>query len=670
MAPAGLAFEQPAAAVPETQRLRDQLQRLKGELMRTSRAHEEEQTRAEAEAEARIAALEAELSAARQAAQAVKSELSRAQANGDIGCHAYHAGEAPQVRPADEGLAAEAEQLRRELQMLRTEHAAIVAGRGSTEGLARDKQHELETRVRDAEAQCAESRTEVQNSRRVHEELQAQLRLESSALAQQVQQAEAATQAALEKLNAERGAHAKATEKLEHLRQTPAQQEQMQGLQEELDRARADVEGFEELHDATVAEVADLRAQLENRAAAEEPAQRENLELQRLQEELDRARADVEGFEELHDATVAEVADLRTQLEARTIGAQAAAQQQLKLQEELDRARADVEGFEELHDATVAEVADLRAQLDAQIAQTESAARDMSELRAQITTSSAQRGTADEEVAALRADAARHQQAASAGQQAISRLQQQLEAAEAALAGRDAFWQAELAAARVAHERMVGELQQRVAELEASLAASSNSQTCGSLDSHSQPICPASSLDLMRRPLNQDGFSIRMHREYLCGWILAGSVNVRWEQNCTKHEGKQRKQQQPARGWTRSCGSLATRYFRVCRKSFRTQQLRPACLVLTASRLTQRLHCRATGCNGSGPGGQHSAVGAGSGAGSAVRSALRKRQPAVTGHCGHGVLDGCWGPHGAGRSPAAAAGREPGPRRRATGAAG
>ena len=451
-------MKEPQLADAETQRLRDQLQRLKGELMRTGRAHEEELTRAEAEAGSRVAALERELSAARRAAQAVQSELTHAQAeaadrqeagsaaeaqttelraqldnavpteNGDVSGHTHHAEDATHQTHAHKALAAEAQQLRRELDTLRTEHAAVVASLGTTERLAREKQQEFLVHLRDSEARCAELQTGLDNSEQGKEAQLVDLTREASALAQRLQHAEATAQAARAELDAERVMHASAAEELARLRQATAQQDQVQRLQVELDRALADLEGFGELHDATVAEVDDLRTQLEARTAASEAAAQQSAELQRLQLELDRALADLEGFGELHDATVAEVHDLRAQLGART-------------------------------------------------AEAESAAQELSQLRSASATSSARRGAADRELAELRAQAERHQQAAAVAEAELSRLQEQLEATDAALAERDAFWQAELASARAANEQVVRELRQRASELEAEFAASSHSQS-------------------------------------------------------------------------------------------------------------------------------------------------------------------------------------------------
>ena len=537
---AGPAVKESPSADGEMQRLRDQLQRLKGELMRTSRAHEEEQARAESQADARVAALQTELSAARQAAQAMQSELARAQAeaavrddaataaeaqasllraqlesakptsNGDVSGHAHHVELAGRQTHAHEAQAAEAEQLRRELDTLRTEHAAVVASLGTTERLAREKQQELAARLRDSEARCAELQAGSQDGQQGHERQLAEMTRKTSALAQRMRHAEAAARSVRAELDAERAAHAAAAEELARLRQAPAQQDQaqrlqveldravadlegfgelhdatvaevaelraqldarpaqadtapqqsaeVQRLQLELDRAVADLEGFGELHDATVAEVADLRAQLEARTAEAETAARQGAELQRLQVELDRALADLEGFGELHDATVAEMADLRAQLGARTADAETAVQQSAKLQRlqvELDRAVADLEGFGELHDATVAEAADLHTQLEARTAEAEAAAQELSELRSASATSSARRGAADREFAELRAQTERQRQAADVAESDLRRLQQQLEAADGALVERDAFWQAELAAASAVHEQVV-----------------------------------------------------------------------------------------------------------------------------------------------------------------------------------------------------------------------
>jgi len=524
----------------ETQRLRDQLQRLKGELMRTSRAHEEEQARAEAEADARVAAMERDLSAAQQAALAMQSGLAHAQAeaakrndaaiaaeaqvsvlraqldrasptsNGDVSGHAHHAEATGRDTHAHEAQAAEAEQLRRELETLRTEHAAVIASLGTTTRLAREKQQELVARLRDSEARWAELQAGSQDGQQGHERQLADQTRKTSALAQRMRHAEATAQSARAELDVERAAHTAAAEELARLRQAPAQQDQVQRLQLELDRAVADLEGFGELHDATVAEVADLRAQLDARPPQADSAPQQSEEVQRLQLELDKAVADLEGFGELRDATVAEVADLRTQLEARTAEAETAAQQGAELQRlqveldrtladlegfgelhdatvaevadlraqlgaqtadaetavrqsaelqrlqvELDRAVADLEGFGELHDATVAEVADLRTQLEARTAEAEAAMQELSELRSASATSSARRGAADREFAELRAQAERQRQAAAVAEAELRRLHQQLEAADGALVERDAFWQAELAAARAAHAQVV-----------------------------------------------------------------------------------------------------------------------------------------------------------------------------------------------------------------------
>ena len=452
--PAGLPIGEPTAANQETQRLRDQLQRLKGELMRTSRAHEEEQARTEADADARVVAAESQLSAERQAAQALKSELRRAQteaaeraeaataaqaqvallrmqldnasetANGDITGHG-RAEEPVHPKRAYEALAADAEQLRRELDTLRTEHAAVIAGSGTAERSSRENQQALEARLRDSEAQCAEFQMALVKSQQSHSAHLAELRQEASALAQQVQQAEASAREARVQLEAERAPHGTAAEEVARLRQAPAQQDEAQRLQVELNRALADVEGFEELHDATVAELADLRSQLKAQTAEAQSAAREHSEVHRLQVELDRALADLEGFGELHDATVAEVADLRAQLEGRT-------------------------------------------------AEAELTARKVTDLQAAVAHSSGHQT----ELTDLRALSERQGQAAGAAKKEIRRVQQQLKAAEAALAARDAFWQAEMAAARTAHEQMARELRQRASELEARLAASSQSQTC------------------------------------------------------------------------------------------------------------------------------------------------------------------------------------------------
>ena len=234
------AVEDPPPPDPETQRLRDQLQRLKGELMRTSRAHEEEQARAEAHADARVAAVGRELSALRQAAQATQSELAHAQAeaaahskaataaeaqmsllraqldsaspteNGDVGGHADHAETTARHAHAHEALAAEAEQLRRELDMLRTEHAAVVASLGTTERLARERQQELSSRLRDSEARCADLQAGSLDGQQAHERELADLRRKASAFVQRVKHADAAAEAARAELSAERAAHAAA----------------------------------------------------------------------------------------------------------------------------------------------------------------------------------------------------------------------------------------------------------------------------------------------------------------------------------------------------------------------------------------------------------------------------------------------------------------------------
>jgi len=646
---AGAAMKESPSADLEAQRLRDQLQRLKGELMRTSRAHEEEQVRAEAEADARVAALQRELSAAQQAAQAMRSELTHAQtdaavcneaataaeaqvsllraqldkasptSNGDVSAHAHHPATTDHQTHAHEALETEAEELRRELDTLRTEHAAVVASLGTTERLAREKQQELVARLRDSEARCAELQAGSQDGQQGHERQLADLTRKTSALAQRMRHAEAAAQSDRAELDAERAAHAAAAEELARLRQAPVQQDQVQRLQLELDRALADLEGFGELHDATVAEVTDLRAQLDARPAQADTAPQQSAEVQRLQLELHRAVADLEGFGELHNATVAEVADLRTQLEARTAEAETATQQGAELQRlqleldraladlegfgelhdatvaeatdlraqlgartadaetavqqsadlqrlqvELDRALADLEGFGELHDATVAEVADLRTQLEARTAEADAAVQELSELRSASATSSARRGAADREFAELRAQAERQRQAAAVAEAEVRRLQQQLEVADRALVERDAFWQAELAAVSAAHEQVVG-------------------------------VCRAASVYL------KVPFCLASYDRVPFMWIN---------------------------------------------------------------------RCRVTGTGGGIRDRRQAVLGAGTSGRSAVRATLRERQPAVAARPGLSNLASCCGSLGAARSPAAAPGREAGPRRKARGAAG
>ena len=377
----------------DAQRLRDQLQRLKGELMRSSRTHEDEQDRIQADADARVAALQLELAAARQAAEGLQSQLHSAQAAASEHAEAARAAEAQgaavkqqlgDARTANgdvtahtaEALAAEVEEVRRELETLRSEHAAVLASLGTTETLAAERQQQLESRLRDTEQQLTAAKAELAGALERDNQRTSDMQAEAAGMASRLHKADAAAQAAREELAAERAAHVKAENELSRVQHSTAQQADMKGLEADLAQALADVE----------------------------------------------------GFEELHDATVAEIAGLQSELQARTEQAELAAR----------------------------DVSELQSALDEVTAKCQAVGKQSDELRAHVQ---------------------QQERVVSAAQAEADRLRRQLESAEAAVAERDVFWQAELAAATAAHEQTACELRQRASELLASTSTSSNSQT-------------------------------------------------------------------------------------------------------------------------------------------------------------------------------------------------
>jgi len=290
----------------------------------------------------------------------------------------------------------------------------------------------------EAEEARAEAASAVQARDEAREAAAAQ-QADAEAAISAAREQSAALAAQVERLSAEQnGAASEAAAELDTLR------ERLAGTEQQLASAKDDLASNEDKLSAAHAEVAETAAQ-------------QGAELQRLQVELDRALADLEGFGELHDATVAEVVDLRAQLGARTADVEASAGHG----EELADVQRKLQVAETAQQEAAAQLRDSRA--------------DAERLKEQLTAPAA--GQAEVTAQAQAAGAA-HGDELSAAQSRTSQLETELETRTEKAAGLQAQLtdaegqQQQLRTELAAAKKALGAAQAKVAGLEAAAAHS------------------------------------------------------------------------------------------------------------------------------------------------------------------------------------------------------
>lgn len=441
------------AQAVESARLREELQRLKVKLMQTSTAHEEEQDRIEAAADARIAALESELYTAMAQCKHTEGQMASSEARFD-----------QQSAAALEEASLRSVELHQQVATL---------------------QQTVSVAQTESRAAATSAREEILHQSRVAIERQLQLEQANAALAVDIaavqrdlrasRLAESAAQAQQEALDSElldeRAAHEGTLQELEMLQAAGHQpdHESMQSsavtdLQLRLDQAQAELEHMR-IEAQRVSENS-----TQQHLAAEKAAEATRAEGREAAMALTAEQAQ-------HEATQEVVKHLR--------GAQASSDDSAQLQATLEAIRRELAAATDVAEAEAAECERLRGVLEMSEAQAERAYAEAAEIQQVLDSAKADGGKMQQKIQELEGEVEKRIRAGEEVSEASSRAQQDIEAAETALAERDVFWQRELAAAANEHVEGVRQLQQHVTSLEASAAASSDGLRCTIV------LCPA-----------------------------------------------------------------------------------------------------------------------------------------------------------------------------------